>query len=608
MTSQFDSEGRYFAKINEDGILKIWDTASNSLEQEYVPDIHLASPCTCLQFVECFQNFKNESPKHKRRKTTDSSTEIVIGTTSGKLLIYSISKGGIKCTIDGSISLPVSCLSPNYREIVYSGLDQNVVAWNIQNRTVLSEWKAGSDIITAIVAVPKSNRLLTASKSIKLWNLENHTLLKTFLGHSSNVNFLHSIPNNGYINTESKYVISGSKSDRLLNCWNISDEVEGVHTTATLLLDDYVTSISLSANEDGSTKLSAALANGRLHLFQVTLNGECTKPLKPKSTIMVVADNNQKKDAPIYDITIVSSHLQKENSLLIAHGSSVILKFERIQPNNKKTMCLIREHPHTQKQNDIQTDKVINPLVGNNATYLTPFTNIASVTKRKLSTTPGLSFLKRLENLSNQKEESAPRSNNMAHLLLQGLRSKDKNIIRTVLLSTNKPVVRNTIRRLPINVICELIKQLEILIQGTDNQTRAATVWLEILLDEHSTLLNSNPDLPVIMGPIRSYIKSRLLSRNYNIKKRLGLVFSQQLTTPSNKEEESEDEALIFNDRDSDSSSDDQEEVEEDDEDSQDIGEEEEDEDSQDIGEEEDEDSQDINEEECDSDMSTESV
>ncbi|XP_044751124.1 WD repeat-containing protein 43 [Coccinella septempunctata] len=557
MTSQFDPDGRYFAQISDDGILKIWNTAANSLEQEYVPDIHLVSPCTCLHFVECLQNSReNGSPKNKKRKRREFSSEILLGTSSGKLLIYSISKGDIKCTIDGNISLPLSCLSPNLEDIVYSGMGNSVGVWNIRQRSFLREWKVGNDKISAILAIPNSKKLLTASKSIKLWNSEDRTLLKTFTGHSSDVNFLHCIPN--YDLTEPKYVISGSKSDRVLNCWNISDDVKEVNTTASLLSEDYVYNISLHANEDGSTKLSASVANGAVHIFEVAFNGRCIKPIKPKSTIKVVADTGQEKKGAILPILIFSSHFRKENSLLIAHGSNLVLTFEELETSNKKLVCLLRQHPHTKKPSDVQIDKVITPIIGNNATYLTPYSNVSAVTKRKLGSSPEITMERRLENLTFNKDVgSVPRSNNMAHLLLQGLRSKDKSIIETVLHSANEEIIRNTLETIPINVIMELVSQLETFIQGYNAQARAAAVWLKLLLEVHVSLFISNPELPTIFAHIRKCTQNRLASiiDKRKFKMKLDLLLSGKVNKTSNDVQENEDEALIFNDRDSSSES-----------------------------------------------------
>lgn len=52
----------------------------------------------------------------------------------------------------------------------------------------------------------------------------------------------------------------------------------------------------------------------------------CVKPIKPKTTITVVADT---KSGPIIPIYIFSSHLRND-SILIAHGSSIKLTFEEL--------------------------------------------------------------------------------------------------------------------------------------------------------------------------------------------------------------------------------------------------------------------------------------
>lgn len=56
MASQFSSVGKYFCHLSDDGKLKVWDTTTSTLEQEFIPDFHLTSPCTCLQIVENYRN------------------------------------------------------------------------------------------------------------------------------------------------------------------------------------------------------------------------------------------------------------------------------------------------------------------------------------------------------------------------------------------------------------------------------------------------------------------------------------------------------------------------------------------------------------------------
>lgn len=73
----------------------------------------------------------------------------------------------------------------------------------------------------------------------------------------------------------------------------------------------------------------------------------------------------------------------------------------------------------------------------------------------------------RLENLTlNKLDSGVPRVDNVAQLLVQGLHSKDKTILKNVLSRRDENVVRNTIRRLPMQVIVPLITELTTLIQG----------------------------------------------------------------------------------------------------------------------------------------------
>lgn len=47
----FSPNGEYFAYSSPDGTLKLWDSATGTLKQEYTPSSHLSSTCTCLSFA-----------------------------------------------------------------------------------------------------------------------------------------------------------------------------------------------------------------------------------------------------------------------------------------------------------------------------------------------------------------------------------------------------------------------------------------------------------------------------------------------------------------------------------------------------------------------------
>lgn len=48
MPVAFSQTGEYFAYSSPDGTLKLWETVTGTLKQEYTPSSHLSATCTCL--------------------------------------------------------------------------------------------------------------------------------------------------------------------------------------------------------------------------------------------------------------------------------------------------------------------------------------------------------------------------------------------------------------------------------------------------------------------------------------------------------------------------------------------------------------------------------
>merc|ERR1719369_1193249 len=99
----------------------------------------------------------------------------------------------------------------------------------------------------------------------------------------------------------------------------------------------------------------------------------------------------------------------------------------------KKDMYIERSVPfHTKPipPNKQTTTKVVTPHTPKNATFVTPTT---AAVKRKKDTEPSLCIQDKVDSLT-VSQKSGPIKDGLAHLLLQGLRSEDKNIIENVLL------------------------------------------------------------------------------------------------------------------------------------------------------------------------------
>ncbi|CAH1993955.1 unnamed protein product [Acanthoscelides obtectus] len=557
MAAQFSEDGKYFAKLTADGKLKIWNTLTNSFEQEYTPDFHLTTPCTCLHFINLnTSRIKGVSPKKKKRRLSETSSEpsIALGTTNGLLLLYSLSKANVDFTIDSATSQTINCLSSADSCILYSGAGQNVLVWNIESRKFLSKWKVGNETVSAILAVPDTNKIFTAAKSIKLWDVQTKQVLRTFTGHSSEVTCLkYILPSD----TSSTYIISGSKGDRLLNCWSLSESANDRNAIASFLMEDVVESVEVNLSSEGVTKMVTTLRSGMVHLFQHTLNGKCSKPLKPKTSIQVVSDTGQSKDT-ITPIRILGASFVDSETLCIGYGSEAILHFENITISiNKKLQCLVRKDQQSKTLKQDQSSKTVTPSVSN-AHYLTSQTSTVGAdsasTKRKIDGKAEIPMEKRLENLTLKVDgDKAPKAgHNMAHLLVQGLHSKDRNILRTVLSKRDEELIVNTVKRLPVNVLVPLIQELSKFVSGKTLSAQIGRVWMKQIIQTHASVLISNADLPNLLGSTVGSIESRLsLATSVNrLRGRIDLLIPQVSGTQGQQNGDDEQAVLVYDDRD----------------------------------------------------------
>ncbi|KAJ8959403.1 hypothetical protein NQ318_022091 [Aromia moschata] len=558
MASQFSKDGKYFACLSTDGKLKIWDTVSNSFDQEFTPDFHLTSPCTCLHFIQSDPTAnKGASPRKKKRKDSESNyyPNIALGTTSGQLIVYSISKANVECTINGNTNQSINCLSTVDHATVYSGSDQSILVWSLHKRKLLDKWKGGNEKITAILAIPNSDKILTASKNIKMWDVQLKEVLRTFTGHSSDVTFLHYVSPKG---KEDAYFITGSKGDRLLNCWNLSDSTSNKNSVASFLMDDTVHTVCIVVANDGSTKMAATIRSGAVHIYQHTLNGKCNKPLKPKTTVQVVSDAGQSKEL-VKPIRIVGALFRDDETLCVGHGTEVALTFENISVSyHKKVHCLIRKDLRVSKTSkDDQSSKIQTPIISNDVHYLSSHPiSVAKTSKRRNDGQMEVPMEKRLENLTINKLDGlqVPKVDNVAQLLMQGLHSKDKSILRTVLCKRDENVIRNTVKRLPIQMLIPLIQELATYVQGKTLSSQIGAIWLKHILQVHAGILISNPELPDLLGSMLGSIESRLtlLTPLNKLKGRLDLLVSQVSRNSTQDTGENEEQALlVFNDKDS---------------------------------------------------------
>ncbi|XP_075987945.1 WD repeat-containing protein 43 [Anticarsia gemmatalis] len=580
----FSEDGKYYSAITQDGRLRIWDTETNVLKQEYTPDLHLTSPPSCLQWISASLSAVTPSKGGKRKSISEETHCIALGTTSGKILIYSVAQAKVETVLSNeSNQTSITTLDWQRKYGLYSCNKENFVyEWDLNkssvkykyNVNVESKNKHGNNV-SAIKIVPhKQNTparyLVAASYQVRVWRLHDGdaSVIKN-LGHNAAPTALLSIAT---IN-DVCWLIEGSQNERLLSFWDITitsenvpqqngDEphkkqrrksiskapVTTITSTYNFVLEDAPKIIDVDLKqEDGATRLrlAAATRSGVVHYYGHMLNGSSSKPIKPTVTIQVSSD--EARPLPLQCCRLTAT------DLLLGYTDPPVLLFERVTPDLKsKTQILIRETKKKHKQ----TDNVNKTRSDDSAqvTYVEPMGGVA----RKRNA-PGdkveVPMEARLANLAldvKGRGKSAV-SQNLTKLLMQGLHSKDKAIILTVLQKDDPGVALRTVSNLPADHVPLLLEQLADMATRKTSQCAAVCTWLSAVVRCHSALLlatmgSSAADHLTQLLAIFTHRRSHLCQL-LNLKGRLDLTISQRSADNMQTEQEP---VLEYNDTSSD--------------------------------------------------------
>ncbi|XP_028027498.1 WD repeat-containing protein 43 [Bombyx mandarina] len=585
--AMFSEDGKYYSTITKDGRLKIWDTETNVLKQEYTPDLHLTSPPTCLQWTTVSQSVSNLKGNRSNSNASTSENEsqcIVLGTTNGKLLIYSISQAKIiNVWVPAKhFSAKVTALDWSRKYGLYSCTkDSRVYEWNIEDGSVKQTYnisienntKQGSNI-NAIKIIPhnqhkKSRYLVTASYQLSLWRLHNKdvTLIKS-LGYSTSQTAILSLVsfNDAY------YIVEGSENERLLSFWDVTVTDESTqnnndeptpnkrhkrkHSAVpvqptpmySFVLEDAPRAIDSVLREGDGVQLNivAATRSGVVHYYQHTLNGSSTKPIKPSLTI-------QTTTADAKPLPLQCCRLQQDGNINLGYLNDRGLVFEKITPDLKtKTQVLIRgdvKEKKKTKQND--NSLLRTEFHSSEATYL----DNTAVAPRK-RTAPGANpsievpMEARLQNLAldvNSKSNVAV-NENLTKLLIQGLHSKDKDIILTVLQKNDPRVARVTVSNLPPQYVFMLLEQLTEMSLKKTSQCAAACVWAGAALRGAGGALGGGGGgaLAALLAALTN--RRSHLCQLLNLKGRLELTLTQRLLALGAEKQDEQTAVLDYND------------------------------------------------------------
>lgn len=564
----FASDGDHLATTTVDGRLRIWETATGILKQEYTPSSHLSATCSCLAWG--FANAGHGRKRKKRRsevvKSASELTLLAMGTSSGTILLYSISKGDLQSQMTGGHSSKVTalCWSSQNSSIYSCAKDQQIIEWDIETGDIRRKWKADQGKTVHAMCVSEDGQtLITASRKIHWWDLRTLKVVKTFTGHATPVR---QVMFASYLNgteTDSRYLLSCASGDKVINAWQLSKENDKNALVAFSLSDEPVSmDVSLPSSRDQTILLAATTKSGTLHIFEHHLNGRCKKPLQPAVTITVTTTGFEEDGGLAQILPIAGTRFcnDLQRSILFTYGSILQLRFEKLPYSSKeKEICLVRNNPSKlTTQNTSDSTKIKAPNVNSGVKVLAP-SNLtvatSSAKKRQKLDAKELPMEERLNILSIQQSTSEPpRISNHAQLLLQALQSNDAETLTHVFNTVGQKVVVNTVQRLPCQSIVSVIKELQTRLHSTCNPSHKLLWWIRCLLMVHTSYLTTLPNVDDLLGPLHQYFVSRvqMFSKMSKLQGKLNLTQAQMEMCESGTDDIPKEALLVYNEESSD--------------------------------------------------------
>jgi len=540
----FSKSGRYFVSTHSgDGKLRVWDVAKGDLKHEYVPNLHLNSPTTSLTWVNAVSLTASPVKNKKRVKENHNNLHLALGTNNGSLALYSLAEGKITCTLKSDVSRKVNALAWSDGAGLFSASSDTIVQWDLSTKSVKCKWKSRKGHISCLGVSEDGGVCVSGSYNLHVWNVKTQALMSTLVGHSADVT------NITFLN--SQYFLTTSSRERRIAAWSLNSE--STDCLVNFTLQETCTSNICAIQEDSSALIAVATKTGALEIFSHQLNGSSGKSVKPTQTIEIAVD---KKAAGAVSLMPVSSvHMSRKGRATLAYGFYPLLSFETMSvfPEVKeKRIFLVRQEPQRDNLNNSAPDKV-KPVIHEETEYL----NSNSILGKRKPGVNDAAMEERLGNLSLDQSKDMVNTtkgspHSMAHLLIQGLESKDKRILDSVLLRKEPEVLRETVSRLPIQALGPLIKELKTMVQGRTQMSMIAALWLKNVLQVHAAQLLADQSVCGMLSGIQGVVNTRLdtLPPLNGLLGRVSLLLDQ-IDSPKNKEVVNSEPLLIFQDEDS---------------------------------------------------------
>lgn len=509
---KFSPDGSRLAAVSPDGRLAIWNSNSEMCEQ-YSPSCHLESQISTMSWCPASHI---KLPKKNSKISPESTADfIALGTCSGSVLMYSVRQGDVSTVLDSSL-VKINCITWSHtsKNIFVGAEDGMISIFSILNLELAARMRTGNDGVYSLTLSSDSKRLISGSRNIQVWETKTQTLLQTFIGHANEVRWLTMLERNKML-----YILSAAEDDRNISVWKLREtekpkKPESVHST--LSVNETIADIAVLPMSEDDIYTSVTTTSGSVQIFHYDFTKKSSAPIKPRYTVQIASEKEKK----VTQIPVFSSHLrnQEEPTLTLAYGSETKIQLEELKVTDLKNKHLLhRDMPTLQLGGDKVKDfsKVVKPKIPDGVKYLVaghplPL-GLSKGTKRKPDNADieSLSLEERLTLLDSKTQKTGPKTDTMAQLLVQGLHSKDANILNSVLDRDDPELIDNTVKSLPVETVVPLLSVLMKRVQGRGNTAKVR--WTHSVLRNHAGYLISAPNVQKdILMPLNDIISARV--------------------------------------------------------------------------------------------------
>ncbi|XP_071514457.1 WD repeat-containing protein 43 [Panulirus ornatus] len=550
----FSPTGEKLAHCGPSGILRIWDTATGVLEHEYQPAEHLTATATCIRYSP---TRSTETPKKaakaKNSLADDKGSLLAMGTLAGNIILYCPEKSDIIATFKHSpphAIVDVAWRSPH--RLFSLSANNSLIEWDIASgKKIVCVDVTGGNTLCSV-----DNMICFGSRRIEVATLQRKKsevkIKKGLTGHTSFVTQLLPLVSDA---EHTKYIISVSEDDRFIHAWDLMNEDE--EPASSFMVKGIINTLAVADSKDDTVVLAVTTRKGALVLFKQHLNGNSNKkPIKQTGKLQII--NSDKSGIPI-----ITSFFCNDiaSSIIIVYGDSSVFKFEKMCISEiSGDTEIIRTGPSNEvTRKETALLKTVTPKLTKDVTMVESNHLViasGSETKRKRGDEDGVALLPMEERLNAlaldkttvQSGTHPPMANNLVHLLLQGLHSKDLRILQNVIDRGDEVTINNTVRRLPVSAVLPLLKHLQTVIMGRGYKNIAYVKWVRSVLYYHMSHLSSHPDREELMQPFYSASAARMSSlyQVTQLHARLDLMLTHVATRHEEaKQDAVEPEALL---------------------------------------------------------------